>query len=347
MSPPERRWWRALPLLQAAASALAIGALLRGSRAADLPAISALHVDLLAAALLTKVFSLCVHELRLTLALPRPRPPAALVFAAGFTAGMINLALPARAGDAALVGLLAKLPGQRWEGALAAVARVGAVEVVAFALACLLAIATAVAEDLPWLQLADPRAAAGSLGLGLIGAAVVAGLLLQLGRRWSAPRGAERVAGSVRARIGQALGTAAAPRGLLTDLALAAVEIGTMIAAFALGLSAAGLEVQAPLATATAVLALSATASLVLPPGYGAGPTAAAAAVLGACGIGAEATLRYALCWWLISQVPAVLAGTLSLLWTRQVRPDRGEAPATAGPPPGAGTENAAAPDGP
>lgn len=316
LSPPGRRWWRALPALQAGASALAIGALLRSGPAIDLAAISALRVDLLAIALLIKVLSLTVHELRLTLALPPPRPPAGLVFAAGFTAGMLNLALPARAGDAALVGLLAKLPGQRWEGGLAAVARVGAVEVVAFALACLAALGTAVVKGLPWLRLADPRAAAGSLGLGLIGAAVGVGLLLRLGSR--AAEG-ERSGGGLRARIGRAVGAAATPGGLALDLGLATIEITTMIAAFALGLGAAGVAVEAPLATATAVLALSATASLVLPPGYGAGPTAAAAAVLGAAGVGTEGTLRYALCWWLISQVPAVLAGSLSVVWTRRV----------------------------
>ena len=86
-----------------------------------------------------------------------------------------------------------------------------------------------------------------------------------------------------------------------------------MIASFALGFWALGIDLSNPWTIAGLILGFSALASIVLPPTYGAGTTAAAIFVLGMMGISEEQAIAYSVVWWLISQLPAMALGIPSL----------------------------------
>ena len=58
------------------------------------------------AAFMTKASGLIFHEYRLWLALPKPRPKTRSVISLGLAAGVLNLALPARAGDLAAIAFM-------------------------------------------------------------------------------------------------------------------------------------------------------------------------------------------------------------------------------------------------
>ena len=90
-------------------------------------------VGWLGIALLMRVGSTVLHEVRLWLALLPPRPPAGKVIGIGLLAGMINLVLPARAGDLVALGLLRRECGVPTGRAMAAVGLVSFVEMAVFA----------------------------------------------------------------------------------------------------------------------------------------------------------------------------------------------------------------------
>ena len=97
---------------------------------------------------------------------------------------------------------------------------------------------------------------------------------------------------------------------------LAAVDVLATVGAFALLLPAVGLDVPSFLA-ASGVLAVSALASIVLPPTYGAGPAAAGVAVLAAFGVDAAGALAFAAGYWVVSQAPAAVLGLPCLIGRR------------------------------
>jgi hypothetical protein len=87
-----------------------------------------------------------------------------------------------------------------------------------------------------------------------------------------------------------------------------------MIASFALGFSVIGLDIAAPWMISGIILGISAVSSVVLPPSYGAGHTAASVFLLGLCNIDSSIALAYATIWWLISQIPTALVGIPCIL---------------------------------
>lgn len=247
-------------------------------------------------ALVVKALSLIVHQHRLHRALPAPRPAWGLVTAAGLIGGLLNMVLPARAGDAGLVAALATRLGVGWAPSTAAVARVTLMEIWVFGLACLGALRAA--WRLPALDPARVDGVAAVLAAGVVGLGLGALGLRAWARRRRPDKGA-----------GPALG--GGPIGV--DLGLTVLEIGAMIAAFTLAIQAAGAQAADPLSTTTLILAVSATAAALLPPAWGAGPAAACALVLGAQNVPQDVILRAAAAWWIVSQAPMAALGLLSL----------------------------------
>ena len=97
------RWW----LLQLAASGAVLVWLIRSVELDQLRALPArVHVGLLLAALLIKALALLLHDVRVWVMLPSPRPPLSEVVRVGLISGVINLFSPGRAGDLVNIALL-------------------------------------------------------------------------------------------------------------------------------------------------------------------------------------------------------------------------------------------------
>lgn len=310
-----RRWLRVVQVL---ASALVLWALLRDlDRGVFADAVGRTSPGWLLAAMTVKSLGLLMHEYRLWLSLPAPRPPVGRVFALGFVGGMMNLVLPARGGDLLAVVLLHRECGVRASAATAAVGLVAFLEAAVFGvfLAGVLTIGAA-----RWISVIG-EAAHGQATL-LVGGVTVAGLigvlaLALLGR--SGRAGGEGLPGPlrwIRATAGDAGDVLATPGAVALHLFLAAVGVACTLGGFALALPAVGLDLPLPLLASAGVLALSSVAAFVLPPTYGAGPAAVSVAVLAAFGVSRPDALAYAGAYWLVAHVPAVALG-LPFVWGR------------------------------
>lgn len=275
--------------------------------------------DLLVGAALIRGAALLVHEGRTWLALPVPRPPLLGVARVGLVSALLNLLLPGRAGDVALVAMLRRRCGVGVGAATAAVGIVAFIEAAVFGVFLLVALLAGATE---WRALlgADAHARALQLvGLATGGGLMVLVVIATLGRRMAATREPHPARPGLRALLREATtqtGAAlATPGAVLLHAGGAALQVGMMLGAFALALPAVGISVPAPLLAASGVLALSALSAVVLPPGYGAGPAAAGLAVLSLLGASEADALAYAGALWVLNQVPAVALG-IPCLWT-------------------------------
>lgn len=267
----------------------------------------------LAAALALKGCTLLLHELRLWVSLNPPRPPVRLVVGIGLASGVLNLVLPGRAGDLAAIGMLVRECRVRPGAATAAVGVVAFLEAAMFGLTLVVVLLLgadrwrAVVGPEQWLQ-----AVSGVSAVTLFGVFVALGVVLLTRRFRGGPP--EEASGPspvqlVRDAVLQASDNLAAPAILALNTVLALLQVGGIVGAFAMLFPALGLDVALPALAASGVLAISALASVLLPPSYGAGPAAAAVLVLGAFGLTADDAFAYSVGWWLVSQVPAVTLG--------------------------------------
>ncbi len=291
-------------------SALVLGLLVREAGGVDLDALrAAARPGWLALALAVKTTSLVLHELRLWVSFNPPRPPLRGVLAIGFASGVVNLVLPGRAGDLLAVGLLHRERGVPVSAAAASVGVVALLEAATFAVLLLVALIAGAAR---WEELlggaAHREALSSATALTLVGVGLGVGIVTLARRAGPAPEGPGPLAllRQTLAEAGENLGTAAT---LAQNVGLSVLQVGLMVGAFALLFPALGLDVPAPVLAASGVLAASALASVLLPPGYGAGPAAAAVAILAAFGLEPAEALRYAAGYWLVSQAPAALLG--------------------------------------
>lgn len=272
----------------------------------------------LLAALLVKGAGLGVHELRLWLCLPEPRPPFWRVFVLGFIAGMMNLVLPARGGDLLAIGLLNRECGVRTSAATAAVGLVAFLEAAVFGVFLCGVLVVGAAR---WTSVIGAEAQ--SEAVWLVGGVTTAGMLAVLalallgrldGLGGVASRGP---LAWIRATANDAGAVLASPGRVALHLGLAAVGVAFTLAGFALALPAVGLDLPLPLLAAAGVLALSSVAAVVLPPTFGAGPAAVSVAVLAVFGVSRPDALAYSVAWWLVAHVPAVAIG-LPCLWSHR-----------------------------
>ncbi len=283
-----------------------------------------LRWDWLLAALLIKSLSLSIHEYRLWLGFTKPRPPIQTTMQIGFASALLNILFPGRAGDVAAIAMLNKKCGVPIGIATFAVGMVGFFEGAVFGLMML---AVLVFNAPMWIQYLGTDLHLQSLqtisGLTLLGIGIVVVATI-IGQRFFtepeeltddfSPLSWLRDAFN---QTGQAIGNR---QYILFNTLASIAEVWLMIAAFAIGFPM--LDLQAELITLTPLLAwslsglvlgISAIASIVLPPTYGAGSAAASVFILGLFGFDETQALGFASVWWLISQVPTVLLGLPSL----------------------------------
>ena len=103
------------------------------------------------------------------------------------------------------------------------------------------------------------------------------------------------------------------------------LDVWLMVVAFALGFEAIGIELAAPWTVSALILGCSAMLAFLLPPSYGAGPTAAAIFVLSLFAIDESSALAYSAIWWILSQIPALLFGVPALFFIRKEQPSSSE----------------------
>ncbi len=280
-------------------------------------ALARVSVGWLVAAMAVKGLGLCMHELRLWLCLPRPRPPFMRVFSVGAVAGMMNLALPARGGDLLAIALLNRECGVRASAATAAVGLVAFLEAAVFGVFLCGVLALGAAR---WIAVIGEQAHGEAMALvgGITALGLVALLAVVLAAR------SERLAGValpgplrwVRATADDAGAVLAGPTEITVHLGLAAAGVGLTLGGFALALPAVGLDIPLPVLAAAGVLALSSVAGVALPPTFAAGPAAVSVAVLAAFGATRADALAYAGAYWLVAHIPAGLLG-LPFVWLR------------------------------
>ena len=317
---PGRLRARLVRLLQVLASVAVLLALWRD---ADLEVLQARILGgsllWLAAAMALKLASLALHELRLWLALPPPRPPVLTVIALGFVAGVLNLALPARAGDFVAIALLWRECGVPPGRATAVVGMVAFLELATFGALVVFILLMGADQWILILGEAAHSRAVGLMSVGTVGAVGLAVLVVLLARmlgRRPAPTGPHPLT-ILREALASAGDSLSSARWMGIQVGASTLQVILMIASFSCLFPALGIQVSLPWLAASGILALSSVASVVLPPGFGAGPAAASVAVLAVFGLDSASALAYAAGYWFVANIPAVLTG-LPALWGRR-----------------------------
>ena len=304
-------------LVQLTVSALILWVLFRDS---DLGAVWATikggSLWMLVGALLVKAIGLLVHETRLWLALPSPRPPLPRVISLGLVAGVLNLALPARAGDVAAIAMLDRECKVPVPVGTAAVGVTSFLEAALFAFFLMAVVGMGAAQ---WADIVgEGQNPALWIGLALLcGCLVLAtmGILGRLLRDKPSPK--SRVLALAQQTLIETSQMVGSGRYLLIQSAAAAVQVVVVVVAFSLAMMASGANVVDPITAASMVLAVSSLASFVLPPTMAAGPAAASSLVLPHFGADPTGALAYATVYWVVAHLPAVCMGLPALFARR------------------------------
>jgi uncharacterized membrane protein YbhN (UPF0104 family) len=295
------RPWRTVAA-QLLVSVAVIGLLVWDAEPARVAAVLA-EVDLrwLGLASGVQLLSLILHELRVWLALDRA-VPARAVIRAGLAANLVNLVLPARVADLAAGAWIAHDTGLPKLKGVGGYGIVTAMEMAAFGLTCILLFLGAAPELEPILTGATRREATGWATLLTLGSLGVLVLMARFARR----AGGEGAMRQTLRHVADGLGG----RGqLAVHLALALVQVASILLIFRLNLEAVGADIATPWFGMAAVLALGALGGLVLPAGMGAGPAAAAVVVVPALGGTAADAVALGVLAWFTGAVPDVLLG--------------------------------------
>lgn len=276
-------------------------------------------LGMLGLAFAVKTMGLLLHEFRLWLALPTPRPQVRPVISLGLAAGVLNLILPARAGDIAAIAFLKRECRIPAAVGTMAVGVTSALEALVFG-AFLLVLLTTSAPV--WVSLVGEDVRQDMvrwLGLGLTATITIGALLALIGAQLSAVADqASRVSTFVRATVTETARSLRDVRFLSAQLIAAVLQIGVVVLAFSVALPAAGIHLSRPDLAASMVLATASIAALLLPPTFAAGPAAASAAILPLFGASHEGAIAYAGTYWLVAHLPAVTLG-LPCLWRRRL----------------------------
>ena len=286
--------------------------------------LTSMRLEWLFGALIIKSISLSIHEYRLWLGFSQPRPPIHRTMQIGFASALLNILLPGRAGDIAAIAMLHKKCSVPVGIATFAVGMVGFFEGAIFGLMML---AVLVFNAPMWVEYLGKDLHLQSIqtitGLTLLGIGIVV-ISTIIGKRFVQEPSVEEDGFSPISWMKDAFnqtGSALTNTHYIGVNTLASVaEVWLMIVAFAMGFEILGLEsstlVLTPLLSwslSGLVLGISAIASIVLPPTYGAGSAAASIFILSLFGFDQTQALGFASVWWLISQVPTVLLGMPSL----------------------------------
>ena len=283
----------------------------------------------LIAALVLKSVSLTIHEYRLWLGFAHPRPPLQQTMQIGFASALLNIAFPGRAGDIAAIAMLHKRCGVPVGIATFAVGMVGFFEGAIFGLMML---SVLLFNASMWVQYLGQDLHIQSVqtisGLTLLGIGIVVFAAL-IGRRMTSEPPTHPTQTDdfspvewLKDAFNQTGSTLVNLRYIALNALASFAEVWLMITAFAMGFGMLGLSSNTVALTplmmwslSGLVLGISAIASIVLPPTYGASSAAASIFILGLFGFDQTQSLGFATTWWLISQVPTVVLG-LPCLWT-------------------------------
>jgi len=270
----------------------------------------------LIAALLFKTLSLLVHETRLWLALPRPRPPVQNVISLGLAAGVLNLALPARAGDLAAIAFMERECKVPVPVGTAAVGVTSFLEAALFAFFLLAVMGLGAAQ---WASIVgDASQAVVWISAGISLGCLVLGTMALLGKRWEQdPPSPNAFTQLIKQTVVETSAIVRDVRYLGVQTAAAAAQVVLVVAAFSLAMQASGAGLDNPIAAASMVLGIASLAAFVLPPTMAAGPAAASALVLPLFGANESAALAYAGTYWLVAHLPAVVMGIPALMARR------------------------------
>lgn len=284
-----------------------------------------IHWGWLIAAFIVKAISLSIHEFRLWIGFPNPRPPIQDTMQIGFASAVINIVAPGRAGDVAAIAMLHKQCGIPVGIATYAVGIVSFFEGTVFGLMMLTVL---LLQSQQWIQYLGTEIHTESIqtitGLTLLGILIVV-IAAIIGRRLNdvppehSDSGFSPIAW-IRDTVHQTGSILTKPRYVVMNSIASVLEVWLMIAAFAFGfwilpLESSLVDMNGLMAWSLSglVLGISAISAIVLPPTYGAGNAAAAIFILGLFGFDENNALAFAAIWWLISQVPTVLLGLPSL----------------------------------
>ena len=270
----------------------------------------------LVAAMGVKTSALIVHECRLWLALPKPRPPARTVVSLGLAAGVLNLALPARAGDVAAIAFMereCKIPPSV---GTAAVGVTSFLEAALFGFFLLAVIGLGAAQ---WTHLVgDGSTAIFWISAGIGCGCAVLFLMAVIGKRWEGNTESGHAALQfIKRTVVETSAVVRDARYLGVQTAAAALQVILVVSAFSLAVPASGAILEDPLAASSLVLGVSSLAAFVLPPTMAAGPAAASAMVIPLFGGTESAALAYAVCYWLVAHIPAMTMGLPALFARR------------------------------
>ena len=270
----------------------------------------------LIAALLFKTLSLIVHETRLWLALPRPRPPVQNVISLGLAAGVLNLALPARAGDLAAIAFMERECKVPVPVGTAAVGVTSFLEAALFAFFLLAVMGLGAAQ---WASIVgDASQAVVWISAGISLGCLVLGTMALLGKRWEQdPPSPNAFIQLIKQTVVETSAIVRDVRYLGVQTAAAAAQVVLVVAAFSLAMQASGAGLDNPIAAASMVLGIASLAAFVLPPTMAAGPAAASALVLPLFGANESAALAYAGTYWLVAHLPAMVMGIPALIARR------------------------------
>jgi uncharacterized membrane protein YbhN (UPF0104 family) len=305
--------------MQALASLAVLVLLLREARPAEVwSALQRASLGWLALAFAVKAAALTLHELRLWWLL-RAGASCSLraVIGIGFVSGLINMILPIRAGDLVAMMLLAR--EQRVPGpvAVSAVFLVALLEAAALGVFLLLIFGVGALFWEQALGTTGARSALSTVSIAtLAGVVLVLGLGLAgrlLGGRRAPGAGEPSPLGALRTALSMALehsaGSVGRAAALATNAGLALLDAGLFLCSYAILVKALGLPVASPWMAAGAVMALSAVASLVLPPSMGAGTAASSVFALGLLGVPEAPAIAFAALVWLVGTMTALTLG--------------------------------------
>ena len=153
-----------------------------------------------------------------------------------------------------------------------------------------------------------------SIGLGC-GVLLVMALL---GKRWASHQASSnRIVTFIKRTVVATSTVVRDARYLGIQTAVAALQVVLVVAAFSLAVPASGAAVVDSIAAASFVLGISSLAAFVLPPTMAAGPVAASTLVLPVFGASTTSALAYAVCYWLVAHIPAMVMG-LPALFSRR-----------------------------
>ena len=263
---------------------------------------------LLVAAMAVKLLSLIIHEWRLWLALPQPRPALLKVISVGVVAGVLNLILPARGGDVAAIAMLDRDCSVPPPTSTAAIGVTSFLEAALFAAFLMAVLGLGAAQ---WTEITGSEQnpvlwIAGALGLGVAGLTTIAAVGRRLRER---PVPSSSILALIRQTFVQIAGMVGSSRYLFVHSIAAVLQVVMVVASFSIALVAVTSTVDAPITAASMVLAASSLAAFVLPPTMAAGPAAACSLVLPHFGVDAAGALAYATVYWAVAHLPALGLG--------------------------------------